>query len=315
MKTVIRKNVFETNSSSTHSLSIKGRAKSNCVSKGASFELRSPLAKAVQMIGLIDNAESVYLSSGYWIDEDVSAVKVKQKIISKIKELYPEKIADKKANEFSAIEINNLLDEIDDSAIFGRFGTKASEFFSDGDYMLENFFIIDRDQRKCLLKFREYIIEEYSNKVGKSKEEGLRELEFEAFANIELKEILQDEEHAEEKLRKNMKLNYKFKREFDSSSERNIVKFAKQFLIKDFEEFKEYRKGKFSCEIYFCNGCLNDCYCGFENMFEIIKVLGLDEFDDELLRKKAKWLVGNSSRIVAKEEYGGVMLEETGEIY
>ena len=127
------------------------------------------------MIGLIDNAERVYLSSGYWIDEDVSAVKVKAKIISKIKELYPEKIADKKANEFSAIEINNLLDEIDDSAIFGRFGTKASEFFGDGDYMLENFFIIDRDQRKCLLKFREYIIEEYSNKVGKSKEDILQE--------------------------------------------------------------------------------------------------------------------------------------------
>ena len=228
MKTVIRKNVFETNSSSTHSLSIRGRSNKNCVCKGASFELRSPLAKAVQMIGLIDNAERSYLSSGYWIDEDTNNASVKKKIVEKIKELYPEKIGERNTNEFKAIEINNLLDEIEPGAIFGRFGTKASEFFSGDDYMLENFFIIDRDQRKCLLKFRECIIEEYAKKVGKSKEDGLRDLEFEAFANIELKEILKDEQNAEKKLRENMKRNLKFKQEFESSSERDIVKFAKE---------------------------------------------------------------------------------------
>ena len=34
----------------------------------------------------------------------------------------------------------------------------------------------------ALLNFREYIIEEYSKKVGKSKKDGLLDLEFEAFA-------------------------------------------------------------------------------------------------------------------------------------
>ncbi len=314
MKTVIRKNVFETNSSSTHSLSILGRAKNNCVSKGYSFELRSPLAKAVQMIGLIDNAESHYYSSGYWIDDDNQSAVIKQKIANKILEIFSEKIGDKKLNDFTAIDLSKLLNEIDDTKIFGEYGEKIDEFFSDEDYIIKAFFVYDREQVNLLQTFREYIIEEYAKKVGKSKEDGLRDLEFEAFANVEIKEILQDEETAKQKLRDNMKVNYKFRRDFEASKEKDIVKFAKSFLISDFEEFKQYRKGKFSCETYFCEGCLNDCFCGFESAFDIIQKLELD-YDDQLLRKKAKWLMSSACRIVAKEHYGGLMLDETGEIY
>ena len=56
MKTVIRKGVFETNSSSTHAISIK-KSKETEVSKDTSFEVRSSLAKMVQLLGLINNAE------------------------------------------------------------------------------------------------------------------------------------------------------------------------------------------------------------------------------------------------------------------
>lgn len=54
MKTVIRRGVFETNSSSTHSLSIFGTPK---LEDEASFEICSPKAKMVTLLGLIDNAE------------------------------------------------------------------------------------------------------------------------------------------------------------------------------------------------------------------------------------------------------------------
>ncbi|MBR3864766.1 MAG: hypothetical protein IKJ19_06630 [Clostridia bacterium] len=315
MKTVIRKNVFETNSSSTHSLSILGRAKNKCASKGYSFELRSPLAKAVQMIGLIDNAEKHYLSEGYWIDEDEQTILIKQKIASRVKEFFPESFADKKVEDITAVELCNLLNEIDEDKIFGEYGENQDEFFGEDDYLISNFFTIDRYEVQAILKFREYIIEEYAKKVGKSKQEGLYDLEFEAFANVEIKKILDDGVNVEQKLTDNMKFNYKFKREFDESKEKDIVKFAKEFLIKDFEEFKEYRKGKFSCELYFCNGCLDSCYCGFESAFDIVMKLDLQTDNDLQLKEKAKWLLSNACRIVAKEYYSGLILEETGEIY
>ncbi len=56
MKTVIRKGVFETNSSSTHAISIK-KSNEKEISKDASFEIRSKEAKIVQLFGLINNAE------------------------------------------------------------------------------------------------------------------------------------------------------------------------------------------------------------------------------------------------------------------
>ena len=61
MKRVIRRGVFETNSSSSHSLTlkrIKGTPK-NEIDEDASFEIRSPLAKTIQMLGLIQTQKAI----------------------------------------------------------------------------------------------------------------------------------------------------------------------------------------------------------------------------------------------------------------
>lgn len=73
MKKVIRHNVFETNSSSTHSLSIK---KCNPLDKkvepDCTFEIRSPLCKVVWLMGLIDNAQEEYNEKVYYhLDEEM----------------------------------------------------------------------------------------------------------------------------------------------------------------------------------------------------------------------------------------------------
>ena len=59
MKAVIRKGVFETNSSSTHSLSL-GKTASKEISEEASFEIRTREAKIALLFGLIENAEMEY---------------------------------------------------------------------------------------------------------------------------------------------------------------------------------------------------------------------------------------------------------------
>ena len=55
MKRVIREGVFETNSSSTHSVSFVRREDSN-PDEESSYELHSPLSKLIFLIGLIENA-------------------------------------------------------------------------------------------------------------------------------------------------------------------------------------------------------------------------------------------------------------------
>ena len=56
MKRVIREGVFETNSSSTHSVVFK-KKKGNAPDKDASYELHSPFAKTMFLIGIYSQAE------------------------------------------------------------------------------------------------------------------------------------------------------------------------------------------------------------------------------------------------------------------
>ncbi len=56
MKRVIREGVFETNSSSTHSVVFKKKTVDKA-DKDSSYELHSPLAKTLFLIGLINKAE------------------------------------------------------------------------------------------------------------------------------------------------------------------------------------------------------------------------------------------------------------------
>ena len=67
--------------------------------------------------------------------------------------------------------------------------------------------------------------------------------------------------------------------------------------------------------MYFCNGCLNDCNCGFESYYDIEEKLGLDFYmTDEQISEIAKSFL-TSSKFVAKEYYSGLLFEKTGEIF
>lgn len=312
MKRVVRKGVFETNSSSSHSLTIKSNKKScKKVEKGASFEIRSPLAKAVQMLGLIANAERDFYSTAYYIDEEQENNSVKKGIISKIKETSPETFDGIDTESISTYDLAILI-----TPIISGFGVLTDEYFSGvDDATIMVFYTSETLSRGAVQRFKDKMLEALCKINGWTMEKALEEIDFEAFANIEIKEILKDELTAKEKLEKNMEYNFKFKEEFKRSKSTDIVAFAKEYLIRDCNEFKEQVQWRISCELYFQNGCLNDCDCGFEDYYAIKQALDITYYtSDEDMEKKATEFISNNCKIVAVEKYCGLYLEETGEI-
>ena len=240
MKTVIRKGVFETNSSSTHAISIK-KSKEMEVSKGTTFEVRSKLAKMVQIIGLINNAECECMS-------DDQKLKIPKKL---------------------------------------------------------------RLPRELVLKFKEVLIDTYGDITNQTREQVVKEIEFEAFSDTYLKSILDDKSKLEE-----YKLdNFAFNMAFEESENSDIVEFAKQYYLEDCEKIKTMTGGKIRCDCYFNDGCLSECHCGMENYIKIKEALNINDNDTEAeLKQKAQEFLSEETRFVAQEYWNGVYLEEDGDI-
>ena len=232
MKTVIRKGVFETNSSSTHSLSL-GKTVSKEIDEEASFEIRTKEAKIALLFGLIENAEIEFCGCKH----------------------------------------------------------KKAEY-----------------DRKLVLNFKETVIEEYSKQKNYTKEQALLQIDYEEFANTYLRDIQDDEK----KLKEYLEENEDFKNSFKQSKSMDIVEFAKKYFIEDYNEFKRMTNGKFQCDKYFSNGCLNDCDCGFESYTKIAEEFDLDGND---IQEKAKEFLSDDCKIIAKELWNGFIFEKTGEIF
>ncbi|MBQ9084100.1 MAG: hypothetical protein IJY24_00415 [Clostridia bacterium] len=102
MKRVIREGVFETNSSSTHSVSFVRREDSN-PDEESSYELHSPLSKLIFLIGLIENARR---SERYYDGEE--------DIIDEIPDLYVDMDEDILPLNSLANICKNLLNAVKD---------------------------------------------------------------------------------------------------------------------------------------------------------------------------------------------------------
>ena len=117
MKRVIRRGVFETNSSSSHSLSlVRVERNSSKVKKDVSFEIRSRVAKAVFILGLIDNADDGYMH--YWdiLEDNEEAEEERQKIIKRLYKSKDEGI-EKIKEEYGDVEklsFYNLIEAIEE---------------------------------------------------------------------------------------------------------------------------------------------------------------------------------------------------------
>ena len=323
MKTVIRKGVFETNSSSTHSLSLKKvkNPESSEIDKEASFEIRSPLAKTVLMLGLIDNADDEFHRSLNMKDEyyDNSEI-VRNKTINKIKEINPSALDGIDTTDISSYDIANILlklDDIDELYVYDEKKHKEieDEFFED-KVNFDLYFADDIQYKKLLLKAKSILIEEYAKIVNKPYDKAKEEIDFEAFAYIELKEALEDEQNAKEKVEKLMERDYRIKLAFERSDSNNLLEFAKKYLYDNYLEFKNTPGRKYCCHRYFSNGCLDTCDCGFESYSDICLKLNISRYSSESeLCETIKSYLSDKYKVVAIEKLGYSYFIKPGDIY
>ena len=153
-------------------------------------------------------------------------------------------------------------------------------------------------------RFKNHVIKEYANSIGKTESEALKLIQFEGFMYMPIKEYLLDIETAEEKLLKYADFNSRFKRLYLDSGITNIVDFAKKYLIDEFDKFKVTDELCYNCTRYFGEGALYDCDCGFATYHEIVSELDLEfGMSNEAIVELAKRFISDDYKFVAREEY------------
>lgn len=166
--------------------------------------------------------------------------------------------------------------------------------------------------RKLMLRFKDAALAALAERLGITVKEALEEVECEAFGERAIKDALGDEE----KLRRVLKEHRGFAAEFKASKEKDIAAFAERYYQSELERFKTMKDGKYCCDAYFCNGCLIDCYCGFESFGLMVDQFGLDRYDtDESLLEKAREFLSDDVRILCEEMNAGIIPIVTGERY
>lgn len=315
MKRIIRKGVFETNSSSSHSLSlVKTKRNTKKVKKDVSFEVRSRTAKMVLMLGLIDNAEYEYMSNLSDIDGHEETCKDKKRMIERANE-YEEDNVNKMKEIYGDLEeltLYELMEAID------KYCEDAYYIFDDMEYYEVDYALgIFSYVRKDVLKFREILIKTYCELENMSQKEAMDKLYYEAYKNIPLENILLYSDNKEEDLKKFMSsvFRYEFKRGYERSKNKDIVEYAKKYLIDAAEKSRKQHDGKFSCTRYFKEGCLRECYCGFEDFYAIDERLLEKCNSEEDMYSRAKELLSDNYKFQAVEMYCGCYFEGNGEIY
>ena len=79
-------------------------------------------------------------------------------------------------------------------------------------------------------------------------------------------------------------------------------------LYENYLEFKNQPGRKYCCHRYFCDGALDDCYCGLESYDDICTALEIDVNDsDDKVREAIRRYLSDECKLVAKETYGTSM--------
>lgn len=317
MKRVIRKGVFETNSSSTHSLSlVKNASRNDKVEENISFEIRSNLAKTVFLLGLIDNAEYEFRYKWQYLDDNPNCKEEKEKAIKILKDTdwlqeYYEKIVTK-CGDLKKLTFRELVEVVDASSpgaecVFGKIS----------DYLLEEPVKDYIWYRKCALKFKDVLIKAFGELEGLTNDEAMDKLYYEEYKSVMVEKILLESEDKEKDLKEYAKdiCGYEFNEGY-KKSDLDIVEYAKKYLIDDVKKEIKLHDGRFFCSRYFKEGCLADCYCGFQDFKNICWKLDLNFlWKDEEYYKFAKEFLTDKYKFQAIEKYCGCYFEGNGEIY
>lgn len=166
MKISIRQGVFETNSSSTHSLTI---ASAENFGGNYSFKLTHPLEKIIWLLAVMEECEDMYQARLKWTDK--TQEELKQDLIERAKKLFPD--CDKHTYYYQ-LDINAFGKDLES----GNVDTEdLLNFLMEID---DEYYIYINEEYKSLkwkaprgtmLWFKQEIIKEYCNMENISQEE------------------------------------------------------------------------------------------------------------------------------------------------
>lgn len=314
MKRVIRKGIFETNSSSTHSLSlVKGNEK---VNENISFEIKSRIAKTAFILGLIDNAEENFQNKFEYLEDYRKINEEKKRLIDYLKEYdsdYEE--VKEKYGDLMELDFTKVLDIIREICVPEEKKYIALEIEDVSIYVIVYDYLVNRDK---VLMFKEALIKTFCEEEKVSEKEGMDKLYYEEYKNSYLEKILLYSNNKEEELKEFMEKGYgfDFKINYERSENKNLVEFANDYLKDSVTKSIEEHDGRFYCTRYFKEGALDECECGFENFGKIIENFKLDETNDyAAMIEFSKEILSNEYKFETIEKYCGIYFEGTGEAY
>lgn len=312
MKKVIRYGVFETNSSSTHSLSlVKKGDKPDEYKRPVCFQVKSRVAKVALILGLIDNAEEQFQNKWKYIDDvsDIDSIKID--IAKKLKEIdsvsyylicqdYP---------NFEEIPLQDMIVLID----------KYCEwiYVSDIIEVIKNYEVYHVVYayvhfRKDIQEFRNVLIKAFCELENVGEQEGWDKLCYEEYKHLVLDNILNNSPNKEAELTKymnssNNNIAPNYKSGFKNSEDTDIVEYTKKYLKDYVDMMKEKTECKFSCTRYFSYGCLDTCWCGFEDYGRLYSGLnlGINTFSIEKMTEYAKELLSDEYKFDGSEKLCG----------
>lgn len=314
MKRVIRKSIFETNSSSTHSLSlVKGNEK---VNENISFEIKSRIAKTAFILGLIDNAEENFQNKFEYLEDYKEIKEEKKRLIDYLKEYDSdyEEVKEKYGNLMS-LDFTKVLDIIREICLLEEKNYIALEIEDSSIYVIVYDYLVNRDKA---LMFKEALIKTFCEEENVSEKEGMDKLYYEEYKNGFLERILLYSDNKEKELKEFMKKGYgfDFKINYANSGNKNLVEFANDYLKDSVTKSIKEHDGRFYCTRYFKEGALDECECGFENFAKIIEKFKLKEINDyDAMREFCKKILSSEYKFEAIEKYCGSYFEGKGEAY
>ncbi len=233
--------------------------------KDCAFEIVSPLAKLVWFLGVVDNATKV---DNYMYEEEKNESKQAMKKI--------------------------IADSIDMYVI--PKGMSKEEFI---DLQAETWM---GNPKKEILEFKDMLIKEFCNIEQLTENQAQEEFINEACRIFPLENIDLNPKAIDQYIENRI--------DFDEDLKNALNKFEdKQQAFREYMRVC-YQKEKqkftcFKCDFYFEHGCLNDCFCGFQDFVEIRKSLNKIRKETPW-QEFAKWFLSSRCKILGLESYCGV---------
>ncbi len=312
MKRVVRKGVFETNSSSTHTLTLKKKDEKE--TKKCSFELKSPLAKTVWLMGVIDNANENYNRVFSILEKEDVDYRYKKECIDFLLTL-DEGIAKdikEKYGDLKKVSITTLI-KIAQEFIFIEYLTTYFPYYNrDLDFVVSECMYQEQ-----LLRYKDILLDTYCEIENIDKKEALDKIYYEAYKNRYLLGLINSSDCPKKAIEEYMEKScgMELKEKYEKNKDKDLEQVALEYIQEEVDKCRKCYQGEISCQVYFGEGSLDECECGFENFYNIFHKLGLnDAISDEKMKEHAlKFL--QEYKIVGKEFYCGVYLEGNGESY